>query len=145
MLSISLVLSDLSSSPAGSLITCPVTEVLSRLSVPVTGLIVPSGMEVLPSFVLVPQQETQTFYHAGVPACEDMHGPTFTLCSGSAFWTARWSDVDKPMLLNTYVVPKHETKWTCLVGMWSVVTWRSLLVSCLFECVFHEVDLISNR
>jgi len=47
------------------LLTCAVAEVLSRVSVPVTGLIVPSGMEVRLSFVLVPQQETQTFYHRG--------------------------------------------------------------------------------
>lgn len=60
-----------------SLITCAVAEVLSRVSVPVTGLIVPSGMDVQPSFVLVPQQETHSFYRAGVPACVDMHGFTF--------------------------------------------------------------------
>lgn len=54
-----------------SLITCPVVEVLSRVSGTVTGTIVPSGKEVQPPFVLVLQQ-AQTFNHAEVRACEDM-------------------------------------------------------------------------
>lgn len=63
------------------------------------------------------------------------------LCSVSAFWTAWWSDVDKLMLFNTYLVPKHETKWTHLAGTWGVVTWRSLLVSCLFLIRLTRADL----
>lgn len=111
------------------LITCPVTEVLNRVSGLVTGPIVPSDMEVRPSFVGVPKQEMQTFYHAGVPACRDMHRLTLTLRSSVAFWTTGWSDV---VLFNTYLVPKHETKWTYLVGTWAVLTWRTLLISRLF-------------
>lgn len=68
-----------------SLITCSVAEVLSRVSGLVTGHIVPSGMEVWSSFVSVPKQEMQTFYHVGVPACGDMHGFTLTLRSSVAF------------------------------------------------------------
>lgn len=72
-----------------SLIACPVAEVLSSVSGPVTGPIVPSGMEVQPSFVLVPQQETQTFYHVGVPACGDMHRFTFTIYEAARLFEQR--------------------------------------------------------
>lgn len=64
-------LSALSSTPAGRQRSSPraVAEVLSRLSGLVTDSIIASGMEVLSSFVFVPQQETQTFYLIGLPAC----------------------------------------------------------------------------
>lgn len=47
-----------------------------------------------------------------VGACTGSH-----LSCVAAFWTAGWSDVNKLMPVNTLVVPKHETKWSCLVGM----------------------------
>lgn len=58
-------------------ITHVVAEVLSRLSGCVTGSIIASGMEVLSST----QEETQTFYQTGVPACGGLHSSTFIYAS----------------------------------------------------------------
>lgn len=49
--------------------------------------------------------------------------------------------MNKLMLVNTYLVPKHETKWTYLVGTRGMVMWCSLLVSCLYLIRLTGSDL----
>lgn len=46
-----------------------------------------------------------------------------------------------PKLVSTYLVPKHETKWTYLVGTRGTVMWHGLLVSCLYIIRLIGADL----
>lgn len=81
-------------------ITHVVAEVLSRLSGCVTGSIIASGMEALSST----QEETQTFYQTGVPACGGL--PIFAFIYASASRSAG-GRMSRTWCLSTHILSQN--------------------------------------